>query len=195
MEVDTAAIHRTLGDEKAEAVWTARAAQRRERIDKYLWDPEAGLYFDYNFKTGRRRPYEFGTTFYPLWAGIASKEQAARVASNLKRFEAPGGLLTSTQTTGNQWDAPFGWAPLQLLAVQGLRRAGSEQDADRVARKFVALVAKEFGEHGTIVEKYDVVRAESDVSAGLRFGYTSNEVGFGWTNAAFLELLAGLDNR
>jgi alpha,alpha-trehalase len=195
MEVDTAAIHRTLGDDAAAAVWTERAGKRRERIDRYLWDPEAGLYFDYNFKAGRRRPYEFGTTFYPLWAGIASKEQAARVVKNLSRFEAPGGLLTSTQSTGNQWDAPFGWAPLQLLAVQGLRRSGYGEDADRLARKFVALVAKEFGEHGTIVEKYDVVRCESDVSAGIRFGYASNEVGFGWTNAAFLELLAGLDRQ
>jgi alpha,alpha-trehalase len=192
MELDTAQIHLVLGDEKAARAWTQRASKRRERIDEYLWDPEAGLYFDYNFKAGRRRPYEFGTTFYPLWAGIASKEQAARVAKNLSRFEVAGGLLTSTQTTGNQWDAPFGWAPLQLIAVQGLRRSGYGEDADRIARKFVTLVAKEFAEHGTIVEKYDVVRAESDVEAGIRFGYAGNQVGFGWTNGAFLELLAGL---
>ena len=58
--------------------------------------PTAGLYFDYNFKTRQRRRYEFATTFYPLWAGIASPEQAARVVKNLPLFEAPGGLLTST---------------------------------------------------------------------------------------------------
>ena len=63
------------------------------------------------------------------------------MALNLKLFEAPGGLLTSTQTTGNQWDAPFGWAPLQMIAVEGLRRYGYREDADRVARKFIALVA------------------------------------------------------
>ena len=62
-----------------------------------------------------------------------------------------------------------------------------------MARKFLALVVKEFEEHGTIVEKYDVRRRESDVSAGIRFGYSSNEIGFGWTNAAFVELLAGLE--
>jgi len=195
MEADTASIYRTLGDADAAGRWTTRAEQRRERIDRYLWDPEAGLYFDYDFRTGRRRHYEFATTFYPLWAGIASKEQAARVVKGLPRFEAPGGLLTSTQATGNQWDAPFGWAPLQLLAVEGLRRSGHGEDADRIARKFVALVAKEFGEHGTIVEKYDVVRSESDVEAGIRFGYSGNQVGFGWTNAAFLELLAELEGK
>src|SRR6185503_1579660 len=193
MEADAEAIYRTLGDGAAASRWKARADERRGRIDRYLWDPEAGLYFDYDFKTGRRRHYEFATTFYPLWAGIASKEQAARVVKSLPRFEAPGGLRTSTTRSGNQWDAPFGWAPLQLLAVDGLRRYGYEQDADRLARKFVSLVAKEFAEHGTIVEKYDVERRESDVEAGIRFGYSGNQVGFGWTNAAVLELLAGLD--
>jgi alpha,alpha-trehalase len=161
-------------------------------VDRYLWDAKSGLYLDYDFRRARRRPYEFATTFYPLWAGIASPEQAARVAKNLSLFEAAGGILTSTQVTGNQWDAPFGWAPLQLIAVEGLRRAGYPQEADRVARKFIALVAKEFAEHGTIVEKYDVRRAESEVAADIRFGYSANVVGFGWTNGAFLELLAGL---
>jgi alpha,alpha-trehalase len=92
--------------------------------------------------------------------------------------------------TGNQWDAPFGWAPLQLIAVQGLRRYGFEEDADRLAGKFVTLVTKEFEEHGTIVEKYDVRRRESDVEAGIKYGYAANQVGFGWTNGVVLQLLA-----
>jgi alpha,alpha-trehalase len=117
------------------------------------------------------------------------------VAKNLALFEAPGGILTSTQTTGNQWDAPFGWAPLQLIAVEGLRRYGYQADADRIARKFIALVTKEFEEHGTIVEKYDLKRRESDVAADIKFGYSANQVGFGWTNGAFVELLAGLEAK
>ena len=94
-----------------------------------------------------------------------------------------------------QWDAPFGWAPLQLIAVEGLRRYGYQADADRIARKFIALVTKEFEEHGTIVEKYDVRRRESDVAADIKFGYSANQIGFGWTNAAFLDLLAGLERK
>ena len=94
--------------------------------------------------------------------------------------------------TGSQWDAPFGWAPLQQIPVVGLRRYGYAADADRIARKWLALVTKEFGEHGTIVEKYDVERRESDVAAGIRFGYSANEIGFGWTNASCLVLLADL---
>ena len=193
MEEDAARIARILGSESSASMWDARAQRRRELIDRYLWDPAAGLYFDYNATAGRRRPYEFATTFYPLWAGLASPAQARRVVGNLGRFEAPGGILTSTRATGNQWDAPFGWAPLQIIAVDGLRRYGYREDADRIARKFLSLVVDDFIAHGTIVEKYDVRRRSSDLAAGLKFGYTSNEIGFGWTNAAVLELLAGLN--
>jgi alpha,alpha-trehalase len=192
MEDDAARINSLLGNAAAASEWQARAERRKDLVNRFLWDPDAGLYFDYNFETKTRRRYEFATTFYPLWAGIASPEQARRVASNLQRFEAPGGVLTSTQTTGSQWDAPYGWAPLQLMAVDGLRRYGYQADADRLARKFVSLVVDDFDAHGTIVEKYDVRRRSSDLGAGLRFGYSSNQVGFGWTNAAVLDLLAGL---
>jgi alpha,alpha-trehalase len=195
MEKDGGEIARALGDPAVAITWEGRARARQRRIDQYLWDEKAGLYLDYNFETGKRRHYEFATTFYPLWAGAASKAQAARVAKNLALFEAPGGILTSTQTTGNQWDAPFGWAPLQLIAVEGLRRYGYQADADRIARKFIALVTKEFEEHGTIVEKYDLKRRESDVAADIKFGYSANQVGFGWTNGAFVELLAGLEAK
>jgi alpha,alpha-trehalase len=101
-------------------------------------------------------------------------------------------LLTSTEVTGNQWDAPFGWAPLQMIAAGGLRRYGFDEDADRIGAKFISLVAKEFDEHGTIVEKYDMRRRESDVAADIKFGYSANQVGFGWTNGAVLDLLAGM---
>ena len=192
MEDEASRIQSIAGNAAAAGEWRARAERRRQRIDSLLWDPEAGLYFDYNFETRQRRRYEFATTFYPLWAGLVSPEQARRVAANLVKFEAPGGLLTSTVTSGSQWDAPYGWAPLQLIAVEGLRRYGFNTDADRLARKFVSLVVDDFDAHGTIVEKYDVRRRSSDLGSGLRFGYTSNEVGFGWTNAAVLDLLAGL---
>jgi len=126
---------------------------------------------------------------------MSSPRQAQQVVGNLARFEAPGGILTSTETSGSQWDAPFGWGPLQLMAVGGLRRYGYQAHADRIARKFVSLVVQDFDAHHAIVEKYDVRRRSSDLAAGLKFGYTSNEVGFGWTNAAVVELLAGLERR
>ena len=193
METEATEIDRILGDEARAAEWRRRAQARREAVNKYLWDEDAGLYFDYNFETGKRRHYEFATTFHPLWANLANPTQARRVRDNLKLFEAPGGVLTSTRVTGNQWDAPYGWAPLQMIAVDGLRRYGFDADADRLARKFLGVVVADFEEHGAIVEKYDVQRGKSDVEAGIKFGYAANQIGFGWTNAAFLDLLSGLE--
>ena len=138
--------------------------------------------------TGVIRRYPFLTTFYPLWAGIASQEQAAHVVRNLAMFERPGGLRTSEFQSGDQWDAPFGWAPLQWIAVQGLRRYGYKTEANRISKRFLSLVERQFRRHGTLEEKYDVVRQSDQVSSGLRFGYRTNEAGFGWTNAVFTAL-------
>src|SRR5262249_27004327 len=117
---------------------------------------------------------------------------AARVVANLGIFEKPGGLQTSASETSNQWDAPFGWAPMQMIAVGGLRRYGYDKEADRVASNFLSMILKEFIVHNAILEKYDVLRRRSQVSGDIKFGYSSNEIGFGWTNAAFIDLYAGL---
>ncbi len=191
-ERDAAEVVRELGRAEEAAAWERRADARRERVNRLTWDERDGLYYDFNYVKGEVRRYPFVTTFYPLWAGLATKEQAARVVANLKLFERPGGLQTSTNRSGNQWDAPYGWAPMQLIAVEGLRRYGYEREAERVSVNFLSLVLKEFVEHNTVVEKYDVERRTSSLGAGLRFGYTSNEIGFGWTNAAFAELYARL---
>src|SRR5947207_10993076 len=98
-----------------------------------------------------------------MWTGIASKEQAARVMTRLALFERPGGLQTSTYRSGDQWDAPFGWAPLQWIAVEGMRRYGYNAEADRVSRRFLEMVGKVYRRRGTIVEKYDVISRRADV--------------------------------
>jgi len=188
METQTAEILRTLGRGSDAGIWDKRARDRAARINSLLWDQQAGLYRDYNFDLRRRRDYPFLSTFYPLWAGLASREQAAAVVKNLPLFEQPGGLQTSANRSGNQWDAPFGWAPLELIAVQGLRHYGYKAEADRIARNFLSLVAEQYRQHGIIVEKYDVVRRATDISGDIQFGYRSNEAGFGWTNAAFTVL-------
>jgi alpha,alpha-trehalase len=192
LEQDLAAIATDLGRTAESAEYTAAAQARRAAIDHYLWDADAGLYFDYDFVRGKRRNYPFLTTYLPLWVGAASPAQAARVVQATHDLDRPGGLLTSTNESGNQWDAPFGWAPLELFAVQGMRRFNFADDADRVSTHFLSLVLKEFREHGAVFEKYDVVKRESSVRAGLRFGYQSNEIGFGWTNAVFVELYENL---
>src|SRR5262249_17304533 len=134
MERDMAEILEIAGRAAEAQVWRTGAQDRAERVNRLMWDAADGLYYDYNFEQGRVRRYPFLTTFYALWAGIASPEQAARVRGALKKFERPGGLRTSTNRSGDQWDAPFGWAPLEWIAVEGLRRYGYTEDANRIAR-------------------------------------------------------------
>jgi alpha,alpha-trehalase len=100
-------------------------------------------------------------------------------------------LQTSTNQSGDQWDAPFGWAPLQWIAVQALRQYGYQSEAEDISTRFLSLVLREFEEHGAISEKYDVIHGRAD-AGGIVFGYRSNEAGFGWTNAVFTALLDGL---
>jgi alpha,alpha-trehalase len=193
MEREMAQIDEHLGRQSDVRVWRDRAARRQGLIDDFLWDESAGLYFDYDFQARRRRVYPFATTFWPLSAELASAHQARRVRENLALFERPGGIMTSVNVSGSQWDAPYGWAPLQLFAVDGLRRAGFAADADRIARAFLSMLLDDFERRGTLVEKYDVERRTSDGGVALKFGYTTNEVGFGWTNGVALELAAGLN--
>jgi alpha,alpha-trehalase len=191
METQTAEILGILGRDADGAIWRKRAVDRAAAINRLMWDAADGLYYDYNFVHKTVRRYAFLTTFYPLWAGLATREQAAAVERNLAKFERPGGLETSAGESGNQWDAPWGWAPLQMIAVEGMRRYGYDADADRISREFLSLVLQEYRKVGFIVEKYDVVRRGTD-SSSIRFGYQSNQAGFGWTNAVYTRLLDAL---
>lgn len=192
MECDIAAIRKITGAITTRPVWLERAEARKSHIFQNLWDDGSGLFSDYNISARSQSHFVFATTFWPLWAGLATREQAARVAANLHRFETKGGIQTGPDETGCQWDAPFGWAPLTLMAVRGLHRYGYRREATRIARAFVVMVQAEFARTGHLYEKYDTNRCTADVSHLLRFGYPTNETGFGWTNAAVLELLVYL---
>jgi len=181
-------IEEALGRGERAKTWVQRSVQRAKKIDQYLWSPEDGLYYDFNIRTSEQRPYPFATTYFPLWVGCCSQERAAQVAANTERFLTPGGLVTSLHRSGNQWDSPFGWAPLQMVAADGLKRYGYTDLAQEIAERFCSLVEEEFARTGTVVEKYDVVSRTSEVSSDIEFGYSTNEVGFGWTNGVYLHL-------
>jgi alpha,alpha-trehalase len=186
-ETDMEHISHILGKTSDEKAWRDRAEVRKKKIHEYLWDPARGVFFDYDFTAGKRSEYQYVTTFYPLWAGLATAQQAASVASKLKTFEQPGGLVTSTLDSGVQWDYPYGWAPVELIAVDGLRRYGYSADAKRISEKFLSTVSDNFQRDGTIREKYNVVTRSSE--SQVQVGYQQNVIGFGWTNGVFLELL------
>jgi alpha,alpha-trehalase len=170
--------------------WARRADERKKLITKYLWDEKSGMFFDFDFQKSERSSYQYVTTLYPLWVGLATREQARAVVKNLHIFEKPGGLAMSTQETGAQWDLPYGWGNIEMLSVEGLRRYGFAADANRIAYEFLSMVEENFLRDGNIREKYNVVTRSSEAHAEL--GYHLNVVGFGWTNAAFLELLHDL---
>jgi alpha,alpha-trehalase len=189
-ERDLEEMSRLLGKDSDTAQWQRQAEARRQAIQKYLWDERQGLFFDYNFDKAQRSNYLYATTFYPLWAGLATPEQARAVVKNLSSFERAGGIAMSVEDTQAQWDYPFGWAPIQLLAVEGMRRYGYNAEGDRVSIEFLSTVLENFVREGTIREKYNVVTRSSDTN--VTAGYAVNVVGFGWTNAAFVELLHSL---
>jgi alpha,alpha-trehalase len=182
-EKDLAQISTLLGKPQEAQGWESQAEKRHHAIDKYLWDEKRGEYFDYDFTTKTRSTYEFATTFYPLWTGLASKPQADSVMKNLKTFEQPGGIVMSRFESQAQWDYPYGWAPIHILACEGMRRYGFNADADRVSYKFLEMVLQNFYRDHTIREKYDVVTRTSVTH--IVEGYAVNLIGFGWTNAAF----------
>jgi len=186
-EKDLEQMSLMLGRKEDAQKWAQQAAERRERIEKYFWDAAKGLYFDYDFTRRQRSSYDYATTFYPLWAGIATEEQARAVDRNLHLFEQPGGIVMSLYNSQAQWDFPYGWAPIQLLAVEGLRRYGYSADANRITEKFLSMVLKNFRTDHTIREKYDVVTRSSETH--IVAGYAKNVTGFGWTNGVFLVLL------
>ena len=189
-EKDLEQISRWLGHAAEAEKWKALAEERRALITRYLWDEKSGFFFDFDLRSGQRSSYRYATTFYPLWAGLATPEQAKAVMKNLSTLERPGGLAMSDDETGAQWDLPYGWGNIEMLAVEGLRHYGFNADADRISYDFLAMVAENFRRDGNIREKYNVVTRSSE--ARVELGYQMNVVGFGWTNAAFLELLHGL---
>ncbi len=166
--------------------WDHRAKVRLAAIQRYLWQPKEGVFGDYDFTRGKPSSYAYISSLYPLWAGVATREQAQQIVAKLGLFERPGGLSMSNFVSGLQWDEPYGWAPTNWIAVAGLEAAGFRADAQRIARKFDATVDDGFAHDGTIREKYNVV--SSNASVQVTTGYKVNVIGFGWTNAVYLKM-------
>jgi alpha,alpha-trehalase len=166
--------------------WGRRAQERSFAIQRYLWQPNEDVFGDFDFMSHKPSNYAYITSLYPLWAGIATRQQEEQIEAKLNLFERPGGLSMSNFNSGMQWDEPFGWAPTNWIAVEGLDESGFRADAQRLARKWNNTVDTGFARDGTIREKYNVVEGNANVHVSA--GYTSNEIGFGWTNAVYLKM-------
>jgi alpha,alpha-trehalase len=175
------------GDETCALEFKRRAAARRNSVDRYLWDASQGTYLDYRWTRRSRLPLVSAATLYPLFASLASTSQAAAVSKTAAReLLKAGGIVTTTLETGQQWDSPNGWAPLQWIAVSGLRNYGQTQLAAAIACRWMANVNDVYRHSGKLVEKYDVVSAGRSGGGGE---YPLQD-GFGWTNGVMRRLIA-----
>lgn len=188
------------GETVTSDAWFQKAERRKELMNKYLWDGEHGLFYDYNFVTGRRNPYMNATVFYPLWAGVATESQAeSTVANALPVLEQPGGVVASSRESrgplsrkrpARQWDYPYGWAPHQMLIWKGLQAYGYKRHSRRLAYRWLYTITRNAVDYNGIVpEKFNVVTRSHRVFAeygnvGTEFAYITRE-GFGWMNASY----------
>lgn len=185
------------------SIWDRRAKMRKARMDKFMWNDAAGMYFDYDTVKKERTDYESATTFWTMWAGLASPKQAAALVLNaLPKFEEFGGLVSGTEKSrgeitlsrpNRQWDHPFGWAPQQMLAWGGLIKYGYTDEAHRLTYKWLYMVIKAFVDfNGVVVEKYNVTREMDPHKVEAEYGNQGADFkgvpreGFGWLNASFV---------
>ncbi len=181
-------LHALRGDAVGATLWAARAQSRRAALLAAAFDPAEGAFFDVRWRTGERvtdRPTMAMAA--PLFFGLATPEQGRATAARLERdFLKPGGFVTTLIPSGQQWDAPNGWPPLQWLGAQGVRRYGRADLADTARDRWLALNRRVYQETGKMTEKYDV----TDLSRAAGGGEYPNQDGFGWTNGVALAFSA-----
>jgi alpha,alpha-trehalase len=172
-------------DRACEQDFESRARRRQQAMDRYLWDEHASYFTDYDWRRGRRTGELSAATLYPLFVGLATSQQAAQVAAVVRsQLLKGGGIVTTTIHSGQQWDAPNGWAPLQWIAVRGFARYGDGALAHDIAGRWVATVRRVYANTGKMFEKYDVEQA---LPGGG--GEYPVQDGFGWTNGVTRGLL------
>jgi alpha,alpha-trehalase len=175
------------GDSAVAQRFNQQADARRDAI-LAMYDPKQGYFFDRRWRSGELvtdRPTLAAAA--PLYFGIATAEQGKSVAARLERdFLKPGGFVTTNVASGQQWDGPNGWPPLEWLTIEGVRRYGRADLADRAAGRWLALIQHTYKTTGRMMEKYDVVNLSKKAGGGE---YPTQD-GFGWTNGVALALCA-----
>lgn len=176
-----------IGDQSVAVKFEAFAKARHAAIDAHLWNAAQGHYADFDLGSKTTCDQLTAAAAFPLFAGVADQARARQSVNALNTLLRPGGLVTTSIPTGEQWDAPNGWAPLQWIAVAGLRRYGEIALADAIANRWLAMVEDQYLATGQLLEKYDV----EQLGVGTGGEYVT-QTGFGWTNGVALELLATL---
>ena len=182
-------MYKALGKSDRSHYYQNEAQALQSHIQKYMWNADAKLFFDFYHRENRLSTFPYLGAAYPLWAGIATKEQAQQFRDNLALFETPYGIKGTPKVTGCQWDAPFMWAPLVYFAVAGLQTYGFTEDARRIGQNFVDTVNRVYEDEKANFEKYNADTGGHRTEGIVDVGYAENVVGFGWTNGAALAIL------
>jgi len=169
-----------------ETYFRQQAEKRKKALLKYCWSKKEKYFLDYDFKAGKVTTVPSLAAAYPLFFKMATPKQAKAVAKRLKAdFLKPGGLTSTPVRTGEQWDAPNAWAPLQWMSIQGLRNYRQTKLANQIKHNWVEINTKVYKSTGKLVEKYNVEDTHLEAGGGE---YPLQD-GFGWTNGVLLKLL------
>lgn len=180
-------LYKLTGNKSTSEQFEKAAKIRSAAIKEYCWNETKKFFFDYDFKEGKQKEHFTLAASFPLYFRVATQAQAESVASVIhSQFFKEGGLITTLSTTGQQWDAPNGWAPLQWITISGLMNYGMFHLASAITSKWIALNKKVYKATGKMMEKYNVT--DSNLLAGG--GEYPSQDGFGWTNGVLLKLLS-----
>ena len=182
------AFRKGAGDEEVARRFTRLADARRDAIHNLMYEPSRGFFYDVRWRTGERvldRPSLAAAA--PLYFGVATPDQGVRTAARLEaEFLKPGGFVTTNFNSGQQWDGPNGWPPLEWLTIEGVRRYRRDDLADQATTRWLNLIQRTYRATGRMMEKYDVVNPNRKAGGGE---YPTQD-GFGWTNGVALALCA-----
>lgn len=185
LELTIAEAARLKGNKDKAGEFQRKAENRKKAILKYHWNENKGFFMDYNFREQQQTGQLSLAGVYPLFFELVTQDQANKVAKKLENdFLKPGGLVTSPYNTGEQWDAPNGWAPLQWLAIKGLRNYKIDALASEISERWLKLNSNVYNRTYKMLEKYNV----EDLSKESGGGEYPTQDGFGWTNGVFQKL-------
>ncbi len=168
-----------------------KADTRLVAIDKYCWNKTLDFYTDYNYKTRRQLNLVTPAGMYPFCFFERKLDYMSLLARKIAnvisvRLLKDGGIVATEKTTGQQWDAPNGWAPLQWMTIWGLDRCGQKELARDIAQRWMKLNIDVFKRTGKLMESYNVINPQQEAAGGE---YAIQD-GFGWTNGVLLKLIA-----
>ncbi len=187
LEITLARAYRKKGQDQYAKSMENLAAKRKAIFDSYFWDAQKGFYFDYDFENGKLKDHYTLAAVYPLYTGLASAQQAEKVAEVIKiRFLKQKGLLTTLHHSGQSWDAPYGWAALHWIAIEGLKKYGKNDLAEEIRTRWLQNNLAGYGRTGKLSDRYNVI--DGSQPAATAAGHTP-------TAALLLRLMSSSDKK